>query len=130
MHGFDYNTDLHLSDIRKSLDSIPRETLLIIGTASALQSFTLGAGYATKVPHWSRSFPLPTRHTSHTLLNAAGVNVWRPDGPTEGKCLWEWHGVWGWDKRKNEAIVLRENYFVKDPSTGRKVTIHCTSVLT
>ncbi|KXN81028.1 hypothetical protein AN958_06274, partial [Leucoagaricus sp. SymC.cos] len=36
-------------------------------------------------------------------------------GPTEGQCLWEMHGVWGWCKTKNQAVVLRENYFVKDP---------------
>jgi hypothetical protein len=31
------------------------------------------------------------------------------------------HGVWGWDLKKDEGVVLRENYFVKDPMTGRKV---------
>jgi hypothetical protein len=81
----------------------------------------LGSGHPTLVPHWTRSFPMPTRLTSHSVLNPAGRKAWREDGPTEGKCLWEMHAVWGWDLKKDEGVVLRENYFVKDPMTGRKV---------
>ena len=33
------------------------------------------------------------------------------------------HGVWGWDKTKNEGVVLRENYFAKHPVGGRKVRL-------
>jgi hypothetical protein len=33
------------------------------------------------------------------------------------------HGVWGWDSGKNEGTILKEDYFCKDPITGRKVTI-------
>jgi hypothetical protein len=33
------------------------------------------------------------------------------------------HGVWRWDVNKNEGVILRENYFSKDPLTGRKVPI-------
>ncbi|KIJ64803.1 glycoside hydrolase family 5 protein [Hydnomerulius pinastri MD-312] len=104
LHKFDYNTDLHLSHV-----------------PSALESFMLGSGYPTLVSHWTRSFPMPTRQTSRSVLNGASRAAWRPDGPTGGKCVWEMHGVWGWDKVKNEGVVLRENYFVKHPVTGRKV---------
>jgi hypothetical protein len=90
--------------------------------ASALQSFMLGAGIPTSVPCWTRSFPMPTRLTSHATLNPLGRKAWRIDGPTEGKCLWEMHGVWGWDLDKKEGIVLRENYFVKHPQDGHKVS--------
>lgn len=83
----------------------------------------LGAGHPTLVPHWTRSFPVPTRQTSHSILNSIGRKAWREDGPTEGKCLWEMHGVWGWDLKKKEGVVLRESYFVKNPITGLKVTI-------
>lgn len=31
------------------------------------------------------------------------------------------HGVWGYDTNKKEGVVLRENYFVKNPETGKKV---------
>ncbi|OCB87310.1 glycoside hydrolase family 5 protein [Sanghuangporus baumii] len=104
MHCFDYNTDLHLAHV-----------------PSPLQSFALGAGHPQRVPHYTRSFPMPTKLTGYELLNVEEINVWREDGPTEGQCLWEMHGVWGWDKRKNEAVALRESYFQKHPTADRKV---------
>ena len=64
---------------------------------------------------------MPTKLTSYELLNEEGINVWREGGPTKSECLWEMHGVWGWDKQKNEAIVLRESYFSKHPMTDAKV---------
>lgn len=64
---------------------------------------------------------MPTRLTSHEVLNTSGRKVWREDGPTQGRCLWEMHGVWGWDTNKKEGVVLRENYFVKDPMSNKKV---------
>ena len=81
----------------------------------------LGAGHPTTVGFWTRSFPFPTRRTSTKVLNTACQKAWRDDGPTKGQCLWEMHGVWGWDRRKDEGVVLRESYFTKDPMTGRKV---------
>ncbi|KZV86991.1 cytoplasmic protein [Exidia glandulosa HHB12029] len=98
LHGFNYNTDLHLGHI-----------------PSPLQSFALGAGHPTIVPTYTRSFPMPTRKTKHHLLNPKGRSVWKENGPTGGRCLWEIHGVWGWDMKKEEAVPLRENYFVRDP---------------
>ena len=91
--------------------------------ATAFQSFMLGAGHPTAVGHWTRSFPMPTRLTSQRVINTAGQKAWRDDGPTMGKCLWEFHGVWGWDERKQEGVVLRESYFKQDPQSGRKVRV-------
>lgn len=82
----------------------------------------LGSGHPTTVGVWTRSFPMPTRLTSQAVLNKAGQKAWLEGGPTQGKCLWELHGVWGWDQRKNEGVVLRENYFKRDPDTGREVS--------
>ncbi|KAF9452093.1 glycoside hydrolase family 5 protein [Macrolepiota fuliginosa MF-IS2] len=104
MYSFDYNTDLHLGPI-----------------PSPFQSFQLGAGHPTLVPTWTRSFPMPTKQTTHTLLNEGKKKAWKEDGPTKGQCLWEMHGVWGWCNTKNQAVVLRENYFVKHPNSGKKV---------
>lgn len=70
---------------------------------------------------------MPTKKTGTRLLNPEGRSAWLPDGPTKGKCLWEMHDVWGWDQSKNIAVVLRENYFVKDPMTGKKVGFGRTS---
>ncbi|KAF9255450.1 glycoside hydrolase family 5 protein [Marasmius fiardii PR-910] len=111
LHSFDYNTDLHLGPI-----------------PSAFQSFQLGAGYPTEVDVWSRSFPMPTQKSHKVVLNPEGKSVWKGkakkgDVGEEGKgqCIWETHGVWGWSKDKKEAVVLRENYFVKHPMTGGKI---------
>jgi hypothetical protein len=64
---------------------------------------------------------MPTSKTSSAVLNVDGRKAWRPDGPTHGECLWAMHGVWGWDRNKDVAVVLRENYFTKRPLTGEKV---------
>ncbi|KAG8793614.1 hypothetical protein FRC17_008418, partial [Serendipita sp. 399] len=104
LHNWDYNTDLHLHHI-----------------PSAFHSFTLGAGHPTTVPHWVRSFPMPTKIENHQTLNKEAQCVWRPDGPTAGKCLWEMHGVWAYDEKYKTAMVLREHYFKKHPETGEKI---------
>ena len=64
---------------------------------------------------------MPTKHTAHTLLNASKTKVWRPDGPTQGRCIWEYHDVWRWSDASNKAVALRENYFRQNPETGGKV---------
>ncbi|KNZ71680.1 hypothetical protein J132_07592 [Termitomyces sp. J132] len=103
-HSWDYNTDLHLSYC-----------------PTAFESFQLGAGHPTAVGAWTRSFPMPTRRTSFVVLNPHGRSVWRLDGPSGGKCIWELHNVWGWDKNRDEGVLLRENYFKSNPATGKKV---------
>ncbi|KAH6903281.1 cytoplasmic protein [Coprinopsis sp. MPI-PUGE-AT-0042] len=104
LHSFDYNTDLHLSHV-----------------PSAFQSFQLGSGYPTSVPHYERSFPFPTKLAGHELLNTNKQKAWRPDGPTQGKCIWELHNVWGFDRNKNEAVILQESYFRVHPKTKETV---------
>ncbi|KAF9521115.1 glycoside hydrolase family 5 protein [Hydnum rufescens UP504] len=104
LHSFDYHTELHFHD-----------------APSALQSFALGAGHPTSVAHYTRSWPLPTRCSHYILRNAAGTSVWRPGGPTGGRCIWEMHGVWGWDVKKKGPIVLREHYFNKHPDSGKEI---------
>lgn len=121
LHEFDYNTDLHLSAVRTCWShqfALPHTHL---SPASAFQSFMLASGYPTSVGYWTRSFPFPTRRTAYNVLNPMGSKAWRRDGPTGGKCVWEMHGVWGYDLIKKEGVVLRENYFVKHPMTGKKV---------
>lgn len=91
--------------------------------ASAFESFQLGAGYPTEVSVWTKSFPVPTRKTGRVILNLDKRKVWKEDGPTKGQCLWEMHGVWGWDRNKKAAIALRESYFNKHPMSGKKVNL-------
>jgi hypothetical protein len=68
---------------------------------------------------------MPMRISGRVLRNEAGTVVWKPDGPTTGKCIWAEHGVWGWDETKGQAVALRENYFKKHPKTGQKVLLPC-----
>jgi hypothetical protein len=86
LYSFDYNTNLHLREIRESLFCISENLFLTpqISLASALAGFTLGAGHPTSVPFYSRSFPMPTKLTHHVTVNEKGRKVWRDDGPTGG----------------------------------------------
>jgi hypothetical protein len=90
-------------------------------SASPLQTFALGAGHSVEIPHYVRSFPMPTRLSHRTICNSLKASTWRADGPTDGRCLWEMHGVWAWDRSKRQPIVLREGYFARHPITGAKV---------
>lgn len=124
LHSFNYNTNLHLSHIRKpSLLAIDLVTHVLLCAASAFESFQLGAGHPTIVGSWTRSFPMPTRLTHHTLLNEKGSKAWALDGPTQGRCVWEYHDVWRWSKATNKPVILRENYFRQHPDTGKKVCL-------
>ncbi|KAL7409574.1 glycoside hydrolase family 5 protein [Mrakia frigida] len=110
LHSFNYNTDLHLHL-----------------APSALQSFALGAGHTQTIPLYTRSWPFPTRTTKSVEVNVEKKKVWRDDGPTGGKCIWEVQGVWGWDEKKRggkgEAVALRETYFTKG-TDGREINFY------
>lgn len=113
-----YISTTSVSAITHFISSAPNSHII---TASPLESFALGAGHPTEVPHWVKSFPMPTRMSHRILRNEGGAVVWKPDGPTAGKCIWAEHGVWGWDPAKGQAVALRENYFTRHPETGKEV---------
>ncbi|CCO36209.1 putative glycosyl hydrolase YIR007W [Rhizoctonia solani AG-1 IB] len=100
--GFELMNEPHRGYVSvPSLHSFDYNTdLHLHDTPNALQSFALGAGHAE------------------------GVKAWREDGPTEGRCIWEKHGVWGWDVKKHEPVPLREGYFKKHPDTGEEIEWH------
>ncbi len=123
MHGYNYNTDLHLGPIRTSpLVHIDPYTSISFKSLQHPHSkaSSLGAGHSTTVPVWTRSFPTPTSQTSSITITPTS-SVWSPTGPTQGRCLWEMHGVWGFDPSQNAGVVLRENYFKRHPETGKEV---------
>lgn len=100
LYGFNHMTDLHIS-------SCP----------SLLQSLALASGHPQTVPHYIRSFPFPSRHATHKLLNPSGLSAWK-----EGHdCIWKEHGVWEWDAIKKEPVGLQSGFFDKDPRTGREL---------
>jgi len=65
---------------------------------------------------------MPTKLTHYTLLNPKGVMAWKTDGPTQGRCVWDYHDVWRWSKAEDKAVVLRENYFRIHPESGGEVS--------
>lgn len=96
-----YNTDLHLGQF-----------------PSPLQGFSLGAGHPTKIPHYTRSFPFPTRKTSTVLANKAEASAWK-----DKQCIWEREGVWRWSEQRKEGIALQDDYFSKNRN-GKKVNFY------
>jgi hypothetical protein len=96
-----YNTDLHLGDY-----------------PSPLQSFSMGSGHKTsRVPHYTRSFPYPTRVNRHVEGNPTGTSAWTT------QCPWQEAGAWRWSDAKEKPIALQEDFFTKD-STGRKIDFY------
>jgi hypothetical protein len=115
---FTYPTSVSQLPQIYSLSPVP---IVFQHIASAFQSFQLGTGHPTLVSTWTRSFPMPTKNTSQTLLNTTKAKAWRPDGPTQGRCLWELHDVWRWNTVTDQAVILRENYFTRHPDTGKNI---------
>ncbi|KAJ7590950.1 cytoplasmic protein [Mycena floridula] len=106
LHGFDYNTDLHLSFLRH------------------LNPSNWVMAWPTLVSEWTRSFPMPTRKTSAAVIDPKGRRAWRADGPSNGECIWKMHGVWAYDTTKKQSVVLRESYFSRHPMTGEKLDFY------
>ncbi|KAG6816119.1 hypothetical protein H0H93_008506 [Arthromyces matolae] len=86
-------------------------------------TFPAGADSVTFV---GRPFPLEEAPQQFARLRAfltliGTRSAWHPDGPSGGKCIWELHDIWGWNRTRYEPVLLRENYFIKNPATGSKV---------
>ena len=81
----------------------------------------MGAGHATpQVPHYTRSFPFPTRRTGYVTGNPTNTSVWR-----DGQCPWENEAAWKWSDAKSKPIALQEDFFTKD-QMGKKVEFYDT----
>ncbi|KAL1410100.1 hypothetical protein Q8F55_004103 [Vanrija albida] len=123
--GFEMMNEPHSGYIGlESIDEWCYETDLHLGHfPSPLQGFSLGAGHATAVPKYVRSFPYPTRVQQRVIANPHDVVAWSSSGPTAGKCPWEKEGVWKWSDEKKIAVALQEDYFAKDRK-GRRVSFY------
>ena len=78
----------------------------------------MGAGHPTeKVPHYTRSFPFPTRINKYVTGNPNSVSAWTI------QCPFEEAGAWRWSSAKSKAVVLQDDFFKKD-STGRKIDFY------
>lgn len=53
------------------------------------------------------------------MINASKTSAWLGDQ----SCIWKQHGVWGL-KENNKPVLLKSDYFAKDPATGQKVDFY------
>ncbi|KAM5354064.1 hypothetical protein ACJ41O_000714 [Fusarium nematophilum] len=110
-HSWNYDTDLHIGHC-----------------PSFAQSLALGSGHAQKVKYYVRTWPWPTRVSHKSLIDPKGRSAWlslddgEPIGYGRGmgKCVWQAHGVWEWDEKKQVARVPDLDYFEVDHRAGRE----------
>jgi hypothetical protein len=114
----------------QDISKIPKEQHLQLGTSpTAFQGMLIGSGRPCRVATWSFKCFGP-RQIGDELIDPNSESVWLPSGYDEGRypwrrdprwrlgeCLWAQHGVW--DPCKN--ILLRKDYFSKDPLSGEKL---------
>lgn len=94
------------------------ETELHIGHfPSLLQSLALGSGFKQSVPFYVKSWPWPSRKTHRSIIDPLGKSAWLDDAPL-GQCVWRAHGAWEWNRDKDEPVVLRQDFFTRDPRPG------------
>lgn len=112
-------------------------------TSSSRYRWALGSGHAVVIDHYGPSFPVTVRLFSlfslgspalgltslpnhqavtHSVLLSppSGRTAWKKDS----SCIWKEHGLWGWDAKKGELgepVSLRNEYFKRDPETGKEV---------
>lgn len=99
---WNYDTDLHIGHF-----------------PSLLQSLALGSGFKQAVPFYVKSWPFPSRQTHKSIIDPLGKSAWLKDS-TLGQCVWRAHGAWEWDKEKQEPVILRQDFFTRDPRPGQQ----------
>ena len=123
LDAFD-NTELHFSHVRElfasNLQTIPG-ILIYFFNYICFQVIPIGSWSSNHGINMTRSSIMPTKLTTHTLLNTTKTKAWRSDRPTQGRCLWEYHDVWRWNTVTDQVVVLRENYFSRYSDTGKKI---------
>ncbi|KAM0749528.1 glycoside hydrolase [Meredithblackwellia eburnea MCA 4105] len=81
---------------------------------SAVQGWALGSGHSIVIDHYVPRFPVTGISHQVLLSPPQGRRAWK-----EGvQCVWEEHGVWGWDAKRGEGkmgqpVLLKHEYFSK-----------------
>lgn len=90
--GFDVMNEPHNGFIGlPTLQYFDSDVLLHLGDMpNALQSMRLAAGIPQEVPHYTQSWPVPSRHTSTSSVNPNGICAWLKGR----KDIWLEHGVY------------------------------------
>jgi hypothetical protein len=101
-HKWNYDTDLHIGFY-----------------PGLLQSLALGSGFSQAVPFYVKSWPFPSRQTHKSIVDPLGKSAWLKDSIL-GQCIWRAHGAWEWDTEKKEPVILRQDFFTRDPRPGQR----------
>lgn len=94
--------------------------LAIAHFPSALQSFALGAGFPQRVPYYVQSFPTPSRVKRYDLISPTAP-AWSSNS---AGCIWRQHGVWEWNNKSQQAVVLRNGYFRTKPGSDQPIDFY------
>ena len=118
----------------QDISVIPKEQALKKGTAPTIwQTMLLGMGRAVEVETWDMGGLGPVK-TGRTLVDPQGETAWLPadyddsrygwkrdPGWKLGECIWAQHGVWDMER----DLLLRKDYFAKNPRTGETIDYPC-----
>ncbi|MBW0493636.1 hypothetical protein O181_033351 [Austropuccinia psidii MF-1] len=81
---------------------------------SFIESMALGDGHSQRIDVYTPFWPIPS-FRSHTRRLSPSVRAWKPSV----NCIWKEHGVWDWDEKRQQPIMLKPHYFNLDPNTGQ-----------
>jgi hypothetical protein len=99
---WNYDTDLHIGFF-----------------PSLLQSLALGSGFKQAVPFYVKSWPFPSRQSHKSIVDPLSKSAWLKDSML-GQCVWRAHGAWEWNTEKKEPVILRQDFFTRDPRPGQQ----------
>ncbi|KAI9894194.1 MAG: hypothetical protein M1814_004048 [Vezdaea aestivalis] len=114
----------------QDISVIPSEQKLQKGTSpTAWQAILTGSGRSCEIDTWDFGGLGPYK-SGTALVDPKGRTAylpadyddtkygWKRDSNWKlGECIWAQHGIW----EPSSDILLKKNYFSKDPSTGEKV---------
>ncbi|KIH89001.1 glycoside hydrolase family 5 [Sporothrix brasiliensis 5110] len=122
----------------QDISVIPKEQALKKGTSPTIfQAMLTGMGRSVEVDVWEMGGLGPVK-SGRKLVDPGGEKAWLPadyddsrygwkrdPGWKLGECIWAQHGVW--DASSENDVLLRKNYFAKNPRTGETIDYPCFS---
>ncbi|KAL8735624.1 MAG: hypothetical protein Q9166_000793 [cf. Caloplaca sp. 2 TL-2023] len=114
----------------QDISVIPSEQKLQKGPSpTAWQAILLGSGRSCEMDTWDFGGLGPYK-SGTTLVDPKGEIAWLPadhddtkygwsrdPGWKLGECIWAQHGIWS----PSGNVLLKKDYFAKDPESGRKI---------
>ncbi|EGG04240.1 family 5 glycoside hydrolase [Melampsora larici-populina 98AG31] len=79
-----------------------------------IESLALGDGKPQSIDFYTPTWPMPAIRLNRKKLSPS-VRAWK----SGVECVWKEHGIWSWNQKSNQPIVLKPKYFNLDPLTGK-----------